>query len=351
MMVFCCMESRAPVLEIQQLRLNLESYLILLAATALPAALLWLVYIRPRPLLPPQRHRYVAWSGFEVFLVFFFVLLFWPAVIKDPLDAALAKLSDDRRVLWMTVLAWPIQIATVLVLLHGLIRDRAYQLGLSFHNLARNLLLGWVGWALFAPVVLCCHIATEWFFRTAWGDTPEEHPLLRIFEASPLRLEWILIILSATILAPVLEELLFRGVLQPWFASRPWGGTVALLAALSSPFLLRGHKLVEAWHGKDHAGFLHESTPVVFAGLMIAACYAFERAATKWGARPQEFRAIYGTALLFAMFHVSVWPTPIPLFLLALGLGYLAYRTQSIVGPIVMHVLFNTIACIALFLA
>jgi membrane protease YdiL (CAAX protease family) len=351
MMVFCCMESRAPVLEIQQLRLNLESYLILLAATALPAALLWLVYIRPRPLLPPQRHRYVAWSGFEVFLVFFFVLLFWPAVIKDPLDAALAKLSDDRRVLWMTVLAWPIQIATVLVLLHGLIRDRAYQLGLSIHNLARNLLLGWVGWALFAPVVLCCHIATEWFFRTAWGDTPEEHPLLRIFEASPLRLEWILIIVSATILAPVLEELLFRGVLQPWFASRPWGGTVALLAALSSPFLLRGHKLVEAWHRKDHAGFLHESTPVVFAGLMIAACYAFERAATKWGARPQEFRAIYGTALLFAMFHVSVWPTPIPLFLLALALGYLAYRTQSAVGPIVMHVLFNTIACIALFLA
>jgi membrane protease YdiL (CAAX protease family) len=351
MMVFCCMESRAPVLEIQQLRLNLESYLILLAATALPAALLWLVYIRPRPLLPPQRHRYVAWSGFEVFLVFFFVLLFWPAVIKDPLDAALAKLSDDRRVLWMTVLAWPIQIATVLVLLHGLIRDRAYQLGLSIHNLARNLLLGWVGWALFAPVVLCCHIATEWFFRTAWGDTPEEHPLLRIFEASPLRLEWILIIVSATILAPVLEELLFRGVLQPWFASRPWGGTVALLAALSSPFLLRGHKLVEAWHRKDHAGFLHESTPVVFAGLMIAACYAFERAATKWGARPQEFRAIYGTALLFAMFHVSVWPTPIPLFLLALALGYLAYRTQSVVGPIVMHVLFNTIACIAVFLA
>ncbi|HEV3446094.1 MAG TPA: CPBP family intramembrane glutamic endopeptidase [Gemmataceae bacterium] len=339
------------MLEIQQLRLNLESYLILLAATALPAALLWLVYIRPRPLLPPQRHRYVAWSGFEVFLVFFFVLLFWPAVIKDPLDAALAKLSDDRRVLWMTVLAWPIQIATVLVLLHGLIRDRAYQLGLSIHNLARNLLLGWVGWALFAPVVLCCHIATEWFFRTAWGDTPEEHPLLRIFEASPLRLEWILIIVSATILAPVLEELLFRGVLQPWFASRPWGGTVALLAALSSPFLLRGHKLVEAWHRKDHAGFLHESTPVVFAGLMIAACYAFERAATKWGARPQEFRAIYGTALLFAMFHVSVWPTPIPLFLLALALGYLAYRTQSVVGPIVMHVLFNTIACIAVFLA
>src|SRR5713101_8342892 len=186
MMVVCCMEPGAPVLEIQQLRLNLQSYLILLAATALPAALLWFVYIRPRPLLPPQRHRYVAWSGFEVFMVFFFVLLFWPALaewllsrsgflrwlygseLKDPLDPALARLSGDRRILWMTVLAWPMQIATVLVLLHGWSRARAYQLGLSFHNLPRNLLLGWAGWALFTPVVLCCHIATDWLFRTVW---------------------------------------------------------------------------------------------------------------------------------------------------------------------------------------
>ena len=357
------------MLEIQQLRLNLESYLILLAVTALPAALLWLVYVRPRPLLPPQRHRYIAWSGFEVFMVFFFVLLFWPALadwlvsrsgfprwlygseLKDPLDPAFARLSADRRILWMTVLAWPMQIATVLVLLHGWSRARAYQLGLSFHSLPRNLLLGCVGWALLSPVVLCCHIATDWVFRTVWGDRPDEHPLLRIVDASPLRLEWIVIIVSATVLAPVLEELLFRGVLQPWFASRPWGGTVALVASLGFTFLLRGNQEMEAWHGNGYAKVLHELTPLSFVALMISACYALEPAVAKWGARPQEFRAIYGTALLFAMFHVSVWPTPIPLFLLALGLGYLAYRTQSVMGPIVMHVLFNTIACIALFRA
>ena len=129
------------------------------------------------------------------------------------------------------------------------------------------------------------------------------------------------------------------------------GRNRALVDSLGFTLLLRGNKLVETRHDKDHARLLHESMPVLFACLMIAACYAFECAAAKWGARPHEFRAIYGTALLFAMFHVSVWPTPIPLFLLALGLGYLAYRTQSVVGPIVMHVLFNTVACIALFLA
>lgn len=53
--------------------------------------------------------------------------------------------------------------------------------------------------------------------------------------------------------------------------------------------------------------------------------------------------AVFGTALLFGMLHVGVWPTPIPLFVLGLGLGWLAWRTQSLVGPIVLHALFNAV--------
>jgi membrane protease YdiL (CAAX protease family) len=58
--------------------------------------------------------------------------------------------------------------------------------------------------------------------------------------------------------------------------------------------------------------------------------------------------AIFGTSLLFACIHTSVWPTPVPLFVLALGLGVLAQRTQSLVGPIVLHGLFNGISCVLL---
>jgi membrane protease YdiL (CAAX protease family) len=45
-----------------------------------------------------------------------------------------------------------------------------------------------------------------------------------------------------------------------------------------------------------------------------------------------------------------VWPTPVALFVLALGLGALAYRTQSLVGPVVLHGLFNGFNCLVLFL-
>ena len=59
-------------------------------------------------------------------------------------------------------------------------------------------------------------------------------------------------------------------------------------------------------------------------------------------------RGIFGTALIFAIFHANVWPTPVPLFALGLALGYLAYRTQSLVAPIVLHGLFNGVTALAL---
>jgi membrane protease YdiL (CAAX protease family) len=58
--------------------------------------------------------------------------------------------------------------------------------------------------------------------------------------------------------------------------------------------------------------------------------------------------AVFGTALLFASIHSAVWPTPVPLFVLGLALGVLASRTGSLVGPIVLHALFNAVTCVTL---
>jgi membrane protease YdiL (CAAX protease family) len=66
--------------------------------------------------------------------------------------------------------------------------------------------------------------------------------------------------------------------------------------------------------------------------------------------RSQRGGAIYATALLFGSIH-SNWPTPVALFVLGLGLGWLAYRTQSLVGPMVLHMLFNGVACVTLLVS
>ena len=49
------------------------------------------------------------------------------------------------------------------------------------------------------------------------------HLLTRLARGQPLPMEWVLIVLASVVVAPILEELLFRGVLQGWSAGRPWG--------------------------------------------------------------------------------------------------------------------------------
>ena len=66
-------------------------------------------------------------------------------------------------------------------------------------------------------------------------------------------------------------------------------------------------------------------------------------------------RAIPGLAILtnglfFASMHSQVWPSPIPLFVLAVGLAWLRYRTGSLVGPVLVHALFNAVTVVTLVL-
>ena len=72
----------------------------------------------------------------------------------------------------------------------------------------------------------------------------------------------------------------------------------------------------------------------------------------EWDARASRL-APSGPAALFAGVHYGQWPAPIPLFVLAVGLGLLYRRTGGIVAPIAMHATFNglsTAAMIAILL-
>jgi membrane protease YdiL (CAAX protease family) len=143
-------------------------------------------------------------------------------------------------------------------------------------------------------------------------------------------------------MAPVLEELLFRRVLQAWAAERPWGGPITLSAAFAWP-------LVKLFLDNDTLSLrdtMHALEPAVFVLLVAAGCLLLERGFRHKLRRPYVARAIYSVALLFGVFHT--WPTPIPLFVLGLALGYLAYRTQNLVAPMVMHALFNGVACLVI---
>jgi membrane protease YdiL (CAAX protease family) len=63
---------------------------------------------------------------------------------------------------------------------------------------------------------------------------------------------------------------------------------------------------------------------------------------------PHGWLPIGISSLLFALAHFGHGTDPVPLFLLALMLGYTYQRTHHIVPCIVTHMLFNLVSLIAL---
>jgi hypothetical protein len=61
--------------------------------------------------------------------------------------------------------------------------------------------------------------------------------------------------------------------------------------------------------------------------------------------------ALIVSSALFAIVHLPTEPQAVlPLFFLGIALGYVAYRTRSLVAPIVTHAIFNTLMVLGTFL-
>ena len=61
-------------------------------------------------------------------------------------------------------------------------------------------------------------------------------------------------------------------------------------------------------------------------------------------------RAVFSSATVFALVHAHVWPSPVPLFVLGLVLGWLALRTGGLLAPVALHALFNAVGFVELVL-
>lgn len=313
------------------------------------------------------RPRAVPWTGAEVVLVFFLVCFFWPQCVVEllgrgsvfrwiygagvPSPDAATKLEawlKVRRGIWSLLLAFPIQVATIVWVLRGISGTRLYQLGLSRSRLASHLWIGWVGWLFTAPVILLANLAVSWLYARWVGTRPEDHFLTRLVQEHPLPIDWVLIVLSAVIFAPVIEEMLFRGVLQRWLESRPSASIGVTIAALGLAVLFRLDRLPAAVGRGDLGDLGIELAPAGFALLLLLGFPLAQRIGRRWLPRASAASAIYASSAIFALFHANVWPSPIPLLCLALVLGFLAYRTQSLVPSITLHALFNGVACVML---
>jgi membrane protease YdiL (CAAX protease family) len=318
-------------------------------------------------MLPPHRRHAVPWTGIEVLIVFFLAELFWGTLVGLLLnklgffvalfgedfqrileeqaspDGALAL---DRWRLWVSVISFPLNLATILVVLRLLSNTRYYQLGLTTHRLGRNILIGVLGWLCLTPIVLGMNDLVRRAYAFVTLSSPKDNALAVLSRSHPSVLEQVLIVLSAVVIAPLMEELLYRGILQRWLSRQPWGGLLAWSLALGLAATYRFSLIKTAWITHDWNAVLEALQPTAFVIALLPGLWLLGRVA-----RPQAARAIFGTSLLFAVRHVAVWPDPVALFVLSLGLGWMADRTRSLVGPIVLHSLFNSVGCVLMYWA
>lgn len=195
-------------------------------------------------------------------------------------------------------------------------------LGIRLGLLGRGLSKGFAGGLVLLPPLYLSSQLMEWLYRAVHYEHPTEHPLLRVLGARPNSLVMGTIIFGACMLAPLWEELLFRGHIQTLILR-----LVQYLVALSRG---QGPAAVPVDLPAQPAG------PLAYEGPNTS-----QPAWASW-------LAIVLTSLLFAAIHPT-WSAPV-IFLLAVCLGYAYDRTGNLWVPITMHAMFNTTSTL-LFLA
>ena len=294
---------------------------------------------------PPVTIRVVAFIvlvyGFLPFLVLEVLLAagLGPGRLAAPLTpeqtAALMRLN-----LLATALAFPLQVASVLLLMPRILGVRPWQIGLTFRRFGWNCLWGVVGWAVLTPACLAVNYAVNALEGAGNG---KEHPLVQMAQQGLAPLEWFLLVFTATITAPAMEELLFRGALLTWMERHTWASHLAMILAFVLSVPMKGNEPA-VWRQGGWPLLLHLA-PVLFV-LALAVAYLV---ICQWTRTP-TVPAVFASSALFAAVHSFAWPTPVALFVLALGLALLAHRTHSLTGPILLHGLFNAVSCVLLFL-
>ncbi len=237
--------------------------------------------------------------------------------------------AHGRRALVAAMLASLLQVAVVAWFIVGIGRQRFLQLRLTTYRWRQNVTLAYLFWLVLTPLLYGIYLVAVFLFGEG------THVLETLLRLSRDRATWGLAVAHVLLLAPVAEELLFRGVLQSWMMQSSQRADRIVLVTLIAAVVI-------GLTGTRPTG------PILFLVTVGPGYLAFEHLLRRWITDRGAVRAIYASSLLFATVHALAWPQPVPLFFLALGLGYLAYRTRSLLAPIVLHSLFNAVSVVHL---
>jgi len=255
----------------------------------------WRIYQR-RPLLTYTPRRAAPWQLVDIVLILLFVgwtvyssVATPPVELKNdtPIESLFALNALLRLALmggYATLVALRTQAAPV-------------DFGLSVRNWKQQFKVGLVALAMFAgPVLLIQRTLVE------YSGQKSEHPLVTQLFQQPTPAAMILFALNVLVVAPLVEEVMYRVLLQGWLEKVCTGRAATGEESAAPP-----------------SGWVANALPILLSATLFAVSH---------------LRFLDG----------KVQPDPLPLFVLAVGLGYVYRRTHRLLPIVLIHAGLNLIS-------
>jgi membrane protease YdiL (CAAX protease family) len=311
-----------------------EVVLALVPLAAITGSLaVWVVVVarlrRHADVVALEPRRPVPWALLDLALVLivYFVLMvlggwmlrdFWQIELPDEAR----DLSKDLAAFqFLDMAARLITVGFALALVWIRTRATIADLGLSLKQWRYDLAVGGLGFvALAAPVYSLQALLVHFF--------PTQHPLIEVIEENPSNWTFFIVGLSVSVVAPLSEEFLLRVLVQGWLER---------VVAEAVPSAFPGENPLD----RSNLAGLETALPQCDAPATIAR--RANIALLRW-------TPVFTSATIFALLHFGQGPAPIPLFFLALGLGYLYQRTHRLWPSAIVHFLLNSSSLAILWL-
>ncbi|MBX7166384.1 MAG: CPBP family intramembrane metalloprotease [Pirellulales bacterium] len=344
-------------------------FVVLIAASLATVAISFARVLRGQELIAYEPRRGVPWGGAELLLlvlVFFTIQLaaggaVWLAASLRALAQGSEVHLDDEVVipdvdsLAGAALAVALSLVTFLigvVLVRAVSRATTTDIGLTLARFPSDLGRGVLGFlAIAAPVYLIQLQLTQFF--------PSEHPLAKLWleqqDPANMMLTIAVLFVAAVIVAPLAEEFLFRCLLQGWLenvalryqlAATTEPAPAAALPTVAAPSEPpAGRASLEHAPASENPSESPQSDSLARPGASDQMPLPAPRLIGVYAAAP-----ILVSSALFAAAHFSHGPDPVPLFLLAMVLGYLYQRTHRLWPSVIAHACLNATSLLMLLL-
>lgn len=274
---------------------------------------------RGQPLIPYQPRRMVPWGpvGFVLALLLVAQHLFFDSA--ELTHETLSELRDQ-----MAAFSGIVLIFTGLGLGLLLLITRATPEDLGLPSTWRQFRSD-VGWGLLVFLAVVVPVYTVHILLSPWKTS--QHPILEMLQGHPDLGVLAVALFAAVVAAPIFEEFLFRLLLQGW------------LEKVEHRWMPKEISTAQSDTRSDHDTSFPATSPS--GGVPPEPPTGSGQTEQQRHKLPRGTMPVVVSSLLFAMAHLGQGPDPIPLFLLALGIGYVYRQTHRLTPCIVVHMLFN----------